>query len=50
MEIVRYSVNLGMDTIVYSNLYDVDKIIPELIKYPIRVVTSLHGDESFHDF
>ena len=39
-----------MDTIVYSNLYDVDKIIPELIKYPIRVVTSLHGDESFHDF
>ena len=49
MEIVRYSVNLGMDTIVYSNLYDVDKIIPELIKYPIRVVTSLHGDESFHD-
>ena len=50
MEIVRYSVNLGMDTIVYSNLYDVDKIIPELIRYPIRVVTSLHGDESFHDF
>ena len=51
MEIVRYSVNLGMDTIVYSNLYDVDKIYQKLIKISDFVLLQvLHGDESFHDF
>lgn len=37
MEIVRYSVNLGMDTIVYSNLYDVDKQFRHKIEINIDV-------------
>lgn len=50
LEIVKYSVSLGMETVIYSNLYDVDKIIPELVKYPVSVVTSIHGNKKFHNY
>ena len=49
IEIIKYSLDLGMDTIVYSNLYDVDSVLPEIVKYPVSVVTSIHGDADFHD-
>ena len=48
-EIVKYSIELGLNTIVYSNLFISDGIIDKLIKYPISVSTSIHGDEKFHD-
>lgn len=48
-EIVKYSIQLGLNTVVYSNLYISDNIVDEIIKYPISIVTSIHGDEKFHD-
>lgn len=48
-EIVKYSIKLGLNTVVYSNLYISDNIVDEIIKYPISIVTSIHGDEKFHD-
>lgn len=48
-EIVKYSIGLELDTIVYSNLCISDNIIDELIKYPVSISTSIHGDEEFHD-
>lgn len=48
-EIIRYSIELGLNTVIYSNLYISDNIIDELIKYPISVSTSIHGNEKFHD-
>lgn len=48
-EIVKYSINLGLNTVVYSNLYISDDIVDELIKYHISVSTSIHGNEKFHD-
>lgn len=49
LEIVKYSIELGLNTVVYSNLYMLDDIIDKLIKYPVSVSTSIHGDEKFHD-
>jgi organic radical activating enzyme len=49
LEIVKYSIELGLDTIVYSNLFISGGTIDRLIKYPISVSTSIHGDEKFHD-
>ena len=48
-EIIEYSIELGMDTVIYSNLYISEEIINKLIQYPISVSTSIHGDEKFHD-
>lgn len=48
-EIVKYSIELGLDTVVYSNLHISDNILDELIKYHVSVSTSIHGDEKFHD-
>lgn len=47
--IIQYSIELGMDPVVYSNLCISEDIIDELIKYPISVSTSIHGNEKFHD-
>lgn len=49
LEIIKYSVGLGLDTVIYSNLYVSDNIIEQLKNYPISVSTSIHGDEKFHD-
>ncbi len=48
-EIVEYCIGLGLDTVVYSNLFIPDSTVDRLIKYPISVSTSIHGDERFHD-
>lgn len=48
-EIVRYSIGLGLKTVVYSNLCISEDVVDELIKLPISVSTSIHGDETFHD-
>ncbi len=48
-EIVKYSIELGLNTVVYSNLCISEDIIDKLIKYPVSVSTSIHGDEKFHD-
>ena len=49
LEIVKYSLSLNMETIIYSNLYDVEDVLPELKKLPVSVVTSIHGDKQYHD-
>jgi len=49
LEIVKHSVELGLNTVIYSNLCASDSIIEQLINYPISVSTSIHGDEEFHD-
>ena len=48
-EIIKYSLDLGFNVVVYSNLYVSKDMIRELVKYPISIVTSIHGDEKFHD-
>lgn len=48
-EIIEYSIELGMDTVIYSNLCISEKIIKRLIGYRISVSTSIHGDEKVHD-
>lgn len=50
MDIIRYSTSLGLKTIVYSNLIDIDSIFDELVQYPVSVTTSIHGNQYFHDF
>lgn len=48
-EIVTYSIKLGMNPVIYSNLFVSNDIIKELIKYQVPICTSIHGDEDFHD-
>lgn len=48
-EIIEYIIELKMDPVIYSNLYISEEIIDKLVKYPISVSTSIHGDEKFHD-
>lgn len=48
-EIVKYSIELGMNPVIYSNLCISEDIIDKLVEYPISVSTSIHGDEKFHD-
>ena len=50
IDIVKLSIKLGFETLIYSNLVDVDEtIIEELSKLPVSIITSIHGDERFHD-
>ena len=50
MDIVKLCINLNLETLIYTNLVDVDEaIIEELSKLPVSIITSIHGDESFHD-
>ncbi len=49
IEIVKYSIDLGLEPVIYSNLYISENIIEQLKKYHISVSTSIHGDEKFHD-
>lgn len=48
-EIIRYSIALGINPAIYSNLVISEDIIDKLVEYPISVSTSIHGDEKFHD-
>lgn len=48
-EIVEHSLRLGLNTVVYSNLYIAEEIIDKLVTYSVSVSTSIHGDENFHD-
>lgn len=49
MEIVKYCIDSGFETVIYSNLYKVDNVIDELIRLPVSFSTSIHGNEEFHD-
>lgn len=49
IEIVKYCFTLGLETRIYSNLFDIDKVVDNLIQYPVSVTTSIHGNQMFHD-
>lgn len=48
-EIVKHSIELGLDTVVCSNLCVSEDVLNKLINYSVTVSTSIHGDEEFHD-
>lgn len=49
MEIVKFCHELDLNTIIYSNLTDIDAIFDDLVQYPVSFTTSIHGNQQFHD-
>ena len=49
IEIVRYCIDLGFETLIYSNLYDIDNVIEDICNLHVSVITSIHGTQSYHD-
>lgn len=49
LEIVDFCQILGLKTIIYSNLTEIDQIFNELVKYPVSFTTSIHGNLEFHN-
>ena len=49
IEIVEFCIAIGLKTVIYSNLFDIDNVFSDLVQYPISVTTSIHGNQSIHD-
>lgn len=49
IHIIDHCTKLNLNTILCSNLYNIDSIYDDLITYPIIIKTSIHGDEKLHN-
>lgn len=49
IDIIKFCHELDMNTIIYSNLTDIDDVFDKLVQYPVSFTTSIHGNQQFHD-
>lgn len=49
IEIIKFCVGQNLDVILFSNLFNIEKLFDDLVRLPISVTTSIHGNELEHN-
>jgi MoaA/NifB/PqqE/SkfB family radical SAM enzyme len=49
IDIIKYCLDLKLEVILCSNLFNIEYFFHDLVRLPIPITTSVHGDEHIHN-